>query len=126
MVSPRAADGLARSRDGGAAIGCLVPLLVVVIAGYFAVHASDAAFNYYRLRDAMQQEARFSHRKTDDQIKTRLRAFADSLGMPAEARQINVHRTETRIRISADYSEIIEFPFFSKQIEFHPKAEREF
>jgi len=113
-------------RHGGGALGCLVPLLVVSIIGYFAVHASDAAFEYYRLRDAMQQEARFAHRKTDDQIKTRLRAFVDSLGMPVSARRVNVRRTERKITISADYAATIDFPFFSKRIEFHPMAERQF
>ena len=124
MSRPR--TGLARNRRGGGALGCLVPLLIVTIIGYFAVHATDAGFNYYRYRDAMQQEARFSHRKTDDQIRTRLRAFVDSLGMPAAARRVNIRRTETRITISADYAETIDFPFFSKRIDFHPKAERHF
>lgn len=118
--------GIAHGRRGGAALGCLLPLLVITIIGYFAVHASDAGFSYYRLRDAMEQEARFSHRKTDEQIKTRLRSFVDSLGMPTAARRINVRRTEARITISADYVEIIDFPFFSKAIDFHPKAERKF
>lgn len=115
-----------RNRRGGSALGCLIPLLAISIIGYFAVHASDAAFTYYRLRDAMQQEARFAHRKTDDQIKTRLRAFVDSLGMPAGARTIDVRRTEQRIIIATDYAETIDFPFFSKRIELHPKAERRF
>lgn len=119
---------IARTRRGGAALGCLVPLLVLAIIGYFAVHASDAGFRYYRFRDAMQQEARFAHqpRRTDDRIKERLRALADSQGLPVEARQIRVRRTETRIRISADYSETVDFLFFSKRFDFHPMAERSF
>ncbi|MGI8617627.1 MAG: hypothetical protein ACR2L6_00880 [Gemmatimonadaceae bacterium] len=119
---------ITRSRRGGSALGCLVPLLVITIVGYFAVHASDAAFRYYRFRDAMQQEARFAHRprRTDEMIRQRLRAFADSQALPSEARDIKVHRTETRIRISADYSETIDFPFFSKRIDLHPAAERIF
>lgn len=126
MVTGRTGDSDSRRRRGGSALGCLVPLLIVSIIGYFAVHASDAAFEYYRLRDAMQQEARFAHRKTDDQIKARLRAFVDSLGMPVSARRVNVRRTERKITISADYAETIDFPFFSKRIDFHPTAERQF
>lgn len=119
---------LARNRRGGGALGCLVPLLIITVIGYFGVHASDAAFSYYRFRDAMQQEARFADRprRTDDRIKERLRALADSLGLPPEARRVTVRRTESAIRISADYSEEIEFPFFAKRIEFHPTAERRF
>lgn len=126
MVAARRRTGIGSDRRGGGAIGCLVPLLVITVAGYFAVHASDAAFSYYRLRDTMEQEARFAHRKTDDQIKARLRSFVDSLGMPTAARRINIRRTETRISISADYVETIDFPFFSKTFDFHPKAEHTF
>ena len=109
-------------------MGCLVPLLIVTIIGYFAAHASDAALRYYRFRDAMQQEARFAHRptRTDDRIKVRLRSLADSLEVPVEGRQINVRRTEQRIRISADYSETIDFLIFSKRFDLHPMVERTF
>lgn len=128
MVKRRAGGRIARDRRGGGALGCLIPLLIITIIGYFAVHASDAAFRYYRFRDVMQQEARFAHhpRRTDDMIKQRLRAFADSQALPPEARDIKVYRTETRIRISADYAETIDFPFFAKRIDFHPAVERTF
>lgn len=128
MVTRPGGRRIARNRRGGGLLGCLVPLLVITIIGYFAVHASDAAFRYYRFRDAMQQEARFSHRprRTDDRIKQNLRAFADSQGLPIEARNVKVYRTESRIRIWADYSETIDFPFFSKRIDLHPAAERIF
>ncbi|MEX1185729.1 MAG: hypothetical protein WEA80_03990 [Gemmatimonadaceae bacterium] len=119
---------VARGRRGGGAMGCLVPLLIVTIIGYFAAHASDAALRYYRFRDGMQQEARFAHRptRTDDYIKTRLRSMADSLEVPLEGSQINVRRTEQRIRISADYSETIDFLIFSKRFDLHPMVERTF
>lgn len=109
-------------------MGCLIPLLIVTIIGYFAAHASDAALRYYRFRDSMQQEARFAHRatRTDERIKARLRATADSLEVPVEGRVINVRRTEQRIRISADYSETIDFLIFSKRLDFHPMVERTF
>lgn len=119
---------IARNRRGGGALGCLVPLLIVTIMGYFAAHASDAALRYYRFRDAMQQEARFASRprRTDDRIKERLRALADSLDVPAEGRRIDVRRTEQRIRISANYSETIDFLIFSRRFDLHPMVERTF
>ena len=125
----RAGTGpIARNRRGGGALGCLVPLLIVSIIGYFAAHASDAALRYYRFRDAMQQEARFAHRptRTDERITARLRSMADSLEVPADGRQIDVRRTERRIRISADYSETIDFLIFSKKFNLHPMVERTF
>lgn len=128
MVSLTGIRPVLRNRRGGSALGCLIPILVLTIIGYFAVHASDAGFRYYRFRDAMHQEARFAHRprRTDDMIRARLRAFADSQELPTGARNIKIYRTDRRIRISADYAETIDFPFFSKRIEFHPVAERDF
>lgn len=126
MVTGARGEHNRRGRRGASAIGCLIPLLVLSVIGYAGVHASDAGFTYYRLRDAMQQQARFAHQRTDEQIKTRLRSFVDSMAMPVGARKINVTRTETRITISADYEETIDFPFFSKRFDFHPKAERRF
>jgi seryl-tRNA(Sec) selenium transferase len=109
-------------------MGCLVPLLIVSIIGYFAAHASDAALRYYRFRDAMQQEARFAHRptRTDDRIRARLRSMADSLEVPVTGRRIDIRRTEQRIRIGANYSETIDFLIFSKQFNLHPMVERTF
>lgn len=126
MVGAARRAGLAENRSGGSALGCLIPLLIITIIGYLGMHASDAAFTYYRFRDAMQQEARFAHRRTDEQIRERLQAFVDSLDVPAAARKIHIDRRESGIRISADYTEAIEFPFFTKRFDFHPRAERRF
>lgn len=128
MVTRAGIGSIARNRRGGGALGCLVPLLIVTIMGYFAAHASDAALRYYRFRDAMQQEARFASRprRTDDRIKERLRALADSLDVPVEGRRIDVRRTEQRIRISANYSETIDFLIFSRRFDLHPMVERTF
>lgn len=125
----RAGTGrIARDRRGGGAMGCLIPLLVLSIIGYFAAHASDAALRYYRFRDAMQQEARFANRptRTDDQIKARLRLVADSLEVPMGSRRVDVRRMADRIRISANYSETIDFLIFSKRVDLHPMVERTF
>lgn len=126
MVNRVSGGPLARGRRGRGALGCLVPLLILTVIGYFAANASDAALRYYRLRDAMSQEAKFAHRKTDEQIRARLRAFVDSIEAPIAAKRVVVVRTETGITIAAEYSETIEFPFFSKRIDLHPRAERQF
>ncbi len=118
----------ALGRRGASALGCLVPLLALSILGYFAAHASDAAFRYYRFRDAMQQEARFAHRprRTDERIRERLLALADSQAIPVRPADLQVRRTESGIRISANYSEEIDFLLFSRRFDFFPQAERRF
>lgn len=102
-------------------LGCLVPLLILAVIAYFAVDAGEAYFNFYRYKDAMGQEARFASTRTDEQIKTRLAALADSLELPAGAELISIDRGPTIVTISADYDEIIRLPFNKERvIHFNP------
>ena len=55
-------------RRGASRLGCLLPLLIIAVAAYFAVDFGEAYFRFYQFKDAMGQEARFATTKTDDQI----------------------------------------------------------
>lgn len=113
-----------RARPGRSSLGCLVTLLLVVAAGYFGVNAAEAYWRYYQFQDAMKQEARFASRRSDDVIRSRLLAKADSLGLPAEAtRRLRVMRAPELIRIDSDYHETVELPGVVRQLHFTPRAE---
>ena len=71
----------------------------------------------------MRQEVRFAKQIPDDRIKLHLAALADSLGLPEEATDVNVTRTDDSISVSAEYSEQVELPLFVRQIRFKPHAE---
>jgi hypothetical protein len=108
-------------RRGALNRGCLLPLLILAVGAYFAVGFGEAYFRYYQFKDAMGQEARFATDRTDEQITRRLSALADSLQMPAGAELITISRDRTRIAISADYDEVITFPFKKEYVlHFHP------
>ncbi|MEP6509775.1 MAG: hypothetical protein ABJC63_16225 [Gemmatimonadales bacterium] len=82
---------------------------------------------FYRLRDAMMQEAGFVPKRTDQQIRDRLRAFTDSVKLPAEAKDINIVRDDNRIRIWSEYDQEVKLPFGrSHTIHFRPSAEKTF
>jgi hypothetical protein len=109
------------NRPGTSRIGCLLPLLILALAIYFAMDFGEVYFHYYQFKDAMGQEARFAMDKTDAQITTRLSALADSLELPPGAELITVERGPTTITISSDYDEIIRLPLKKLQvIHFHP------
>lgn len=114
------------NRNGRSSLGCLFTLLVVVAAGYFAVHAGEVYLRYYRFRDSMQQSANFAGRYTDAQLKQRLRLTADSLGLPASAHEVQVRRRGNRVTIWTEYYDRIELPAFSREIHFAPRAESTF
>jgi len=111
------------SRRGESRLGCLIVLLILAVAAYFAVDFGEAYFRFYQFKDAMGQEARFATTKTDDQITKRLSSLADSLQLPPGAELITIERTPTIITISSDYDEVIKLPLKKEYvIHFHPSA----
>jgi hypothetical protein len=113
------------ARRGRASLGCLFFLLLVVTAGYFAFDWLDAYWRYYKLRDAMQTEARFAENYSDQMIRRHLRAKADSLGVPDDA-VMRVRRTRGGIAIWTQYSEEVRLPMLEKTLTFSPVIRREF
>lgn len=108
------------SRRGFSRLGCLIPLLIVAVAAYFAVDFGEAYFRFYQFKDAMGQEARFASTRTDEQITRRLSALADTLQLPPGAELITVKRGTTTVTISSDYDEIIQLPLKKEHvIHFH-------
>jgi hypothetical protein len=115
-----------RPRRGKASLGCLFSLLILVAIAYFAFNVGEVYLRAYRFEDAMKAEARFAGRRTDDEIKRRLRARADSLGLPEGARTVRVRRTPAKVIIWAEYYDPVELPLFVKDLYFNPQAEGEF
>ena len=111
------------SRRGESRLGCLIVLLILAVAAYFAVDFGEAYFRFYQFKDAMGQEARFATTKTDEQITKRLSSLADSLQLPPGAELITIDRSPTIITISSDYDEVIKLPLKKEYvIHFHPSA----
>lgn len=114
------------ARRGASTLGCLFTLLVFAAILYFGVNIGQVYWRYYEYVDDMKQEARFAPANTNDKILTRLRARADSLGLPEDAKGIAIRRDAHNIAIEAEYYERLEFPMYSKDILFHPHAEGSF
>ena len=123
---PRARGAALRARRGAGSLGCLVMLLVLAALMYFAVNVGEVYLRAYRFEDAMKAEAKFANRRTDEEIKRRLRARADSLGLPEGAHTVRVRRTPAKVIIWAEYYDPVELPLFVKDFYFNPQAEGEF
>lgn len=118
---------MAVRRSGTSRFGCLVQLVVVGGLIYIGAQLGEDGMAYYRLRDAMRQEARFVPKRTDQQIRDRLRAFTDSVKLPEAAKDINIVRDENRIRIWSEYDQEVKLPFGqSRTIHLRPSAEKIF
>ena len=114
-------------RRGTSRFGCLVQLIIVGGILYLGVQLGQDGMAYYRLRDAMRQEARFVPKRTDQQIRDRLRAFTDSVKLPEAAKDINIVRDDNRIRIWSEYDQEVKLPFGqSRTFHLRPSAEKIF
>jgi len=113
-------------RAGALRVGCLLGLALLAAAVYFGANLGAPYLRFYRFRDAVETEARFARQNSNAAILAKLRAAADSLGLPPEAKRIQIRRTPTGIRIGAEYYETVETPFFVRQIHFAPLAVRTF
>lgn len=109
-------------QPGRSSVGCLLMLLILAVALYFGVNVGEAYWRFYEFQDAMRQEVRFAKQISDDRIKLHLAAYADTLGLPEEAADITVNRTNSEISVSADYSERVELPLLVREIRFSPRA----
>lgn len=111
---------------GASRLGCLVTVLLVVTIAYFGFNLGEVYLRFVRLRDAMEQEARFAHNRTDDAIRLRITALVDSIGLPDEAGILTIIRNANRIVISSDYTERVELPLFVRDFRFAPQVVRTF
>jgi hypothetical protein len=113
-------------RRGASRLGCLITVLLVVTIAYFGFNVGEVYLRFVRLRDAMEQEARFAHNRDDDAIRLRITALVDSLGLPDEAGILTIVRNANRIVISSDYTERVELPLFVRDFRFAPQVVRTF
>ena len=115
------------TRRGASRLGCLVSLLLGVTIAYFGFNIGEVYMRFFRMKDAMAQEARFAHTNRDDEaIKRRLAAVADSLGLPDEAGRVIVIRDAAQILIKTRWSEHVELPMFVREFPFAPQVIRRF
>ncbi len=114
-----------RRRGGLVRLGCLVAIIIAGLVAYAAIVIGSVYARSYRFRDAMAQESRFAQRATNAEIIHRLRAKADSLGLPDEAHAIRVQRSTRAISIWAEYSDTVDLHLVKRVVRLSPHVEHE-
>lgn len=113
-----------RSEAGKARLGCLLVLLVLAFAAYHGVQYFEVQFRYYQIQDEVKTEASYATTLSNDEIRRRLVAKSDSLGLPLGRRQWDIRRSTVypmEIVISAAYDDsvVIQLPGYVKVFRFH-------
>lgn len=110
-------------RRGASWLGCLVLLALVAGVLYYGAPIGHVYMRYYELQDEMHQQARFASQLTDEAIRQRLLARADSLGIPSPVIRIYRGGRPSRITIEAHYTETVVLPRFRHTFDLRPRAE---
>ncbi len=120
MVTPRLT-----SRRGASTGGCLVSLVILVVAVYYGIHFGQPWLRYYQLLDEMRVSARLAPTLSDGVIRRRLEAKVDELALPADAKKFQITRSGNprRIVITTTYSETVDVPLFGHTFHYVPTAE---
>jgi len=115
----------AHRRRGVSTLGCLLSLLVAAVVVYYAVDVGKAYWKYYRLRDEMENTARFAERRSDEDLQRHLAGIARDLELPPEAQRFVIRRTQVPpvITIRTQYQVTLELPFHNRIITFRPHVE---
>jgi len=117
---------MVRARRAAASYGCVFTLLVIAFVCYFGAKIGTVYWHYFEYKNIMDEQARFAAHYTDEQIRNRLVAMADSLGLPEDASMVTIERTKHHIAISADYVEAVELPLHVRKFSFKPRSEYDY
>jgi len=120
MVS-RARRGL----RGASTLGCLVAIMVFMAILYYGVDIGKTYWSYYRLKDEMENSARFAQTQPDDQILRHLIGVTQDLDIPAEAQRFVIRRSERPplVSIRTKYTVELVLPFTRKLVVLTPSVE---
>jgi hypothetical protein len=112
------------SRSGATGLGCILSLLLFLVAAYYGVTIGQIYFRYYQILSSMRSQARLATTVTDEVINRRLSARADSL-LPRQHPEFRISRggQPTRIVIETQYTEHVSLPLFKHTFILRPHAE---
>jgi len=112
-----------RRELGEGKIGCLIGLIILLLAGMVAYKMIPVKVKAAEMRDAVSDEARSAAQHNDKWILNSLLTKAQSLGLPIGEKEIQIARTGGEIRIEVDYTVPVKFPGYVYQWHFHHKSE---
>ncbi len=114
-----------RNSRGVSTAGCLVSLLLTITAVYYGMQVGRVYYRFYAIKDKIDTAALFAQAQPTEEILRNLRLAADEIGLPAQAKQFDIKRTDVyprTITISTVYTEKLNIPFLNKTVTFKPSA----
>jgi|SRR6185436_7994676 hypothetical protein len=112
-----------RRELGEGRIGCLIGLIILLIAGMVAYKMIPVKVKAAEMRDLTADEARSASVHNDKVIFNTLLQKGQALGLPITEQSIKVERANGEIRVDVEYTVPVKFPGYVYQWHFHHHAE---
>ena len=112
-----------RIQRGEGQFGCVVALLLMLAAIFFAYKIIPVKVRAAELRGVVVDEAKNAGARTDQRIIRAILEKAEQEGLPVTKESITIHRTASTIRVDVEYMVPVEFPGYTHEWNFHHVAE---
>lgn len=112
-----------RSQRGEGQMGCIVALILLLIAVFVAYKMVPIKVKAAELRGEIVDEAKNAGMRGDDQIIKTILTVAERNNLPVSKEDIEISRTSSAIRVEVNYTVPVEFPGFTYQWNFRHVAE---
>jgi len=122
----RARDrGKRRAQQGEGNIKFLIVLVILGAVGYACFKLVPPYVNNYQLQDTCDAESRMfaAHQKTADRARQTVYAEMQGLGMDVPIDSVRVDTIGRRVRVSVDYTVVVNVFGVDVHLEFHPAGE---
>lgn len=112
-----------RRERGEGQFGCLVGLVLLLLAGLIAYKMIPVKVKSADLRDTVQDYAKSGGQHNDKEITRAIVSKAESLGLPVTDENVEISRPTNAIKIEVKYAVPVKFPGYTHNWKFHHKAE---
>lgn len=111
------------NQKGEGRLGCVVGLLVVVVALFVAYKLIPVKMQATSMREAVQNASRSASGKGNDTIRKEVYARAKELKVPLKEGDVVVTRRADFVRVEVEYDVAIEFPGYTMNKHYSFNAE---
>lgn len=112
-----------RGQRGEGQFGCVVSLVLLLIAIFVAYKMVPIKVKAAELRGEVVDQAKNAGTRNDERILGEIVAKAQSLGLPVTKESVKIRRAATTIHVQVQYTVPVEFPGFTYQWNFNHVAE---
>ena len=113
-----------RRRRGEVRLETVIWLLILVAVGMICWKAVPVKIRASQFYDHIEEQAKFAANNSPEALKKEILRKAAELQIPVTDKSVKVTREGDNIRLKADYSIPLEFPFYTYVWEFHHEVVR--